>query len=49
MVGFLYDILDVMATLQQNKIRHGDIRPELLYFDEVEGKTITKVCDRLSD
>lgn len=49
LVGFLYDILDVLAFLQGKNTTHGDIRPELIYFEEQNGKTISKLGDRLSE
>lgn len=49
LVGFLYDTLDVLSFLQGRNFTHGDIRPELLFFEEENGKTITKLGDRLSE
>lgn len=49
MVGFMYDVLEVLSYLQSKKFVHGDIRPDLLFFAEENHKTITKLADRLSE
>ena len=46
----IYDSIDVLAFLQNNKISHGEINPTLMYLyeDEIEGYDRVKICERLS-
>jgi hypothetical protein len=46
-IRFLKDMLEVLAMLEAKDIVHGDVRPELIYFDEKEKNFV--LIDRLAD
>ena len=50
LLRMIYDSIDVLAFLQNNKISHGEINPTLMYLyeDEIEGYDRVKICERLS-
>ena len=50
-VTILYDCVDVLSSLQQRSISHGDIRPESVFLYKMPTRefNITKLCDRISN
>jgi hypothetical protein len=44
---FLVDIIQALVFLEQNKMIHGNIRPEYLFFDEESNTSV--LLDRLGD
>lgn len=50
-VTILYDLIDVLSSLQQRSISHGDIRPESVFLYKLPTRehVVTKLCDRISN
>ena len=51
LVTILYDLVDVLSSLQQRSISHGDIRPESVFQHKMPTRdfVVTKLCDRISN
>ena len=47
LLQFIHDILSATAYLEKNKMIHGDIRPEYIYYDHKLSKYV--LIDRLND
>ena len=47
LIKFIHDILCALTFLQNKKIIHGNLRPEYMYYSEMEDRYV--LLDRLAD